>query len=336
MNTSFGQIYTYNAAACTKEKFKTAQFVESFSLDALPKDKITWINFYMYDDLAPIEAFCKKAKLDSLVFQNIRDRDYRPQFEDYDHYLFFSVRSATPTTGKMTRIFEEQLSFVLGEHYLISFQSKPSDYFGSVRDRLENGKGLLREKGAELLLYRLLDSIVDNYFYALEGFTTEISELESKVSKSSTPEILSFIESHKRKHIEFRRIVAPLKEIAISLENSENKLFKRETKHYFSDLKQNCISITEEVESNKNALEGLANLYYAVQGQRMNEIMKMLTIVSTIFIPLTFLAGIYGMNFDNMPELRTKYGYFATWGVMVLIAVGLLYYFRRKGWLGRK
>ncbi|HNR86145.1 MAG TPA: CorA family divalent cation transporter, partial [Taishania sp.] len=98
----------------------------------------------------------------------------------------------------------------------------------------------------------------------------------------------------------------------------------------------NCISITEEVESNKNALEGLANLYYAVQGQRMNEIMKMLTIVSTIFIPLTFLAGIYGMNFDNMPELRTKYGYFATWGVMVLIAVGLLYYFRRKGWLGRK
>ena len=97
MNTSFGQIYTYDAALCTKEKFKTAQFVESFSLDALPKDKITWINFYMYDDLAPIEAFCKKAKLDSLVFQNIRDRDYRPQFEDYDHYLFFSVRSATPS-----------------------------------------------------------------------------------------------------------------------------------------------------------------------------------------------------------------------------------------------
>ncbi len=169
----------------------------------------------------------------------------------------------------------------------------------------------------------------------MDSNTSAISDLDSKVTKSSDPKILTSIEFQKRKLMELRRIVSPLKEITIALENSESHLFKKETKHYFTDLKQNCISVIEEIESNKNALEGLTNLYYAVQGQRMNEIMKVLTIVSTIFIPLTFIAGIYGMNFEKMPELKMKYGYYFTLIGMLVITIGLLLYFRKRGWLRR-
>lgn len=337
MIPSHGQIYQYNGTELTKEKFNTEAFINDFSFQNLPQDQTTWVNFYVLDDLASIETFCKKENYDALVFQNIREKDNRPQFEDYENYLFFSVRTAMPSSGgSILRIHQEQLSFILGKNFLISFQSKPSDYFRSVRDRLENKKGIIRDKGADFLLYRLLDAVIDNYFEVMDANSSTIEELDAKITKTTDPKMLTSIEFQKRKLMELRRIVMPLKEITIALENSESPLFKRSTKHYFTDLKQNCISIIEEIESNKNALEGLTNLYYAVQGQRMNEIMKVLTIVSTIFIPLTFLAGIYGMNFDNMPELRMKYGYFVTWGVMIVITIALLFYFRKRGWLNRR
>lgn len=336
MIVSHGQIFQYNGTEFSKEKFNTAELVSSFQLDKLPKDKITWINVYINDEFESVEQFCLKQNYDTLVIQNLRERDSRPQFEDYDSYLFFSIRSAIPSASGSLKIHQEQLSFILGENYLISFQSKPSDYFGSVRDRLENKKGITRDKGADFLLYKLLDAIIDNYYNVLDANTTAIEDLETRVAKNTSPQMLTSIELQKRKLIELRRIVLPLKEIAISLEGSKSPLFKRETKHYYSDLKQNCISVIEEVESNKNALEGLTNVYYAAQGQRMNEIMKVLTIVSTIFIPLTFIAGIYGMNFRNMPELAMQNGYFITLGVMVLIAILLLVYFAKRGWLNNK
>lgn len=234
------------------------------------------------------------------------------------------------------RIQKDQLSFVLGENYVVSFQSKPSDHFDVVRDRIENNKGIIHERNSDYLLYRMLDAIVDNYFEVIDSNTEEIVQLESKISKSNGTESMLRVEYFKRTLMDLRKYVLPLKEIAISLENSENPLFIKETKHYFSDLKQNCVSILEEIESNKSALDGLTNLYYAVQGQNMNEIMKMLTIVSTIFIPLTFIAGVYGMNFHYMPELEMKYAYYATWGVMILIALGLLLYFKKRGWIKKR
>lgn len=336
MIASHGQIYQYNGTELTKEKFNTETFLHQFSLQSLPKDKMTWVNFYVLDDFNTVEEFCTHEHFDRLVIQNIRERDSRPQFEDYDNYLFFSIRSAMPSASGSLKIHQEQLVFVLGENYLISFQSKPSDYFATVRDRLENKKGIVRDKGADFLLYRMLDAIIDNYFDVMDVNTSMIEDLDARVTKISDPKILTSIELQKRKLMELRRIVLPLKEIAIALESSKSPLFRKDTKHYFSDLKQNCISIIEEIESNKNALEGLTNLYYAVQGQRMNEIMKVLTIVSTIFIPLTFIVGVYGMNFDYMPELRMKYGYFITWGAMIAITIALLFYFRRRGWLNKK
>lgn len=336
MVQSHGHFYRFSKEELTKEKFNTEPFVEGFSADLLSDDKTSWINFYIMDDLPVIEKFCKKENYNALVFQNIRETDIRPQFEDFGNYLFFTIRSAVPSSAGVYRFHQEQLSFILGENYLFSFQSKPSDYFATVRDRLENSKGIIREKGADFLLYRMLDAIIDNYFEVMDINTVAIEELDSKITKTSNPKILSSIELQKRKLMELRRIVLPMKEISIALESSKSPLFKKETHHYYTDLKNNCVSILEEIESNKNALEGLTNLYYAVQGQRMNEIMKLLTIVSTIFIPLTFVAGIYGMNFENIPELKMKNGYYITWGVMIAITVGLLFYFKKRGWLDRK
>lgn len=335
MNLSHGHIYQYNGEELMKEKFDAETFVEAFSMQSLPKDKTTWVNFYIMDDFPVIENFCKNENYNILVFQNIKEKDNRPQFEDFGNYLFFTIRSAVPSSAGIHRFHQEQLSFILGENYLFSFQSKPSDYFASVRDRLENNKGITREKGVDFLLYRMLDAIIDNYFEVMDINTLTIEDLELKMTKTSNTKILSSIELQKRKLMEMRRIVLPMKEISIALESSKSSLFKPETHHYYTDLKNNCISILEEIESNKNALEGLTNLYYAVQGQRMNEIMKVLTIVSTIFIPLTFIVGIYGMNFENMPELKMKNGYYISWGVMILITIGLLFYFKKRGWMNR-
>ncbi|MCO5258794.1 MAG: magnesium/cobalt transporter CorA [Crocinitomicaceae bacterium] len=336
MNQSFGHIYHFNTDEISKKKFISSEFVSDFSFSDLPEDKITWINFYIMDDFNPIKDFCKKAKYDALVYQNIYDHDNRPQFEDYGEYLFFSIKSTIPSSIKANQLFKDELSFVLGRNYIISFQAKPSDNFGVIRNRIENKKGIIREKSADFLLYKLLDAIIDNYYTVLDYNTTILEELDELITKNSDPKILSRIEIQKRKLIELRRISLPLKEITTTIESNRSSLFSNHTKHYFSDLKQSCTNIIEEIESNKNALDGLTNLYYAVQGQRMNEIMKMLTIVSTIFIPLTFIAGVYGMNFHYMPELNIKYGYFITLGVMVIIAVALLFYFRKKGWLKRE
>lgn len=335
MTESFGQIYQYNGKDISTTKFDTRTFINEFSFDSLPEDKITWINFYIMDDYAPIKEFCKKRGYDVLVYQSIFDRDNRPQYEDFEDYLFFSIKSAIPSASNATQIYKDELSFILGKNYLISFQSKPSDNFGQIRDRLENNKGIIRDKQMDFLLYKLLDAISDSYYTVIDNCTTTIEELDEIITKNTDPKILTRIEIEKRKLIELRRIAVPLKEIATALEGEKNFLLARNTKHYFSNLKQSCTSIIEEIESNKNALDGLTNLYYAVQGQRMNEIMKMLTIVSTIFIPLTFIVGVYGMNFHYMPELDMKYGYFATWGVMAMIAILLLFYFRRKGWLNK-
>lgn len=335
MNQSFGQIYQYNGKEISKTKFDTREFINEFSFDSLPEDKVTWINFYVMDDFAPIHDFCKQQKYDALIYQNIYERDNRPQYEDFDDYLFFSIKSAIPSSIKANKIYQDELNFILGKNYLISFQSKPSDNFGQVRERLENDIGIIREKKMDFLLFKLLDAIGDSYYNVIDNCTSVIEELDEVITKNTDPMILSRIEVEKRKLIELRRIVVPLKEIVIAIESEKNNLISSQTKHYFSNLKQSCTGIIEEIESNKNALDGLTNLYYAVQGQRMNEVMKMLTIVSTIFIPLTFIAGIYGMNFHFMPELDMKYGYFITWGVMILIAALLLVYFKRKGWLDK-
>ena len=250
--------------------------------------------------------------------------------------MFFSVRSALPDENNTFILQQEQISFLLGKHYLISFQEKSSDHFTDVRDRIEKKRGKIRLKGPDFLLFRMLDAIVDNYFEVLEDITDSIQKLELKLLRTASSETLQLIEFQKRKLIELRKIVLPLKDVTFQLDKLESPFISKDNAHYFADLKENCMSVLEEIDANKQILEGMANLYYAVQGQRMNEIMKVLTVVSAIFIPLTFIVGVYGMNFENMPELKYKYGYYTVVAAMFAIAITLVLVFVKRGWLKKK
>jgi magnesium transporter len=179
----------------------------------------------------------------------------------------------------------------------------------------------------------MLEAIIDNYFEVIEDISTTIEEIEVKLHKSESKSILNQIEREKRKLIELRKIALPMRDISSQLETSESIFFEKSNHQYFSHLRSSCVSVLEEIDANKQILEGMANLFYAAQGQKMNEIMKVLTVVSSIFIPLTFIVGVYGMNFENMPELRYWYGYYTVVAVMFLIAFGLLFYFLKRGWL---
>lgn len=330
------QIYKYDNDFFHLTKNTPEYFAKEFVSTEIQKDVVVWLNFHSIEDRYNIEKLCETLHIDKLSVEDIYKEKHRPKIEEYPNYLFFSVHSALPNEQNIFILEQEQISFILGEHYLISFQQKSSDHFTEVRERIEKKRGKIRIKGPDFLLFRMLEAIIDNYFEVLEHITETIQDLETRILHHTSSETLKIIELQKRKLTELRKIVVPLRDVTSQLEKSQSFLIDPSNHYYFSDLKENCLSVLDEIDSNKQILDGLANLYYAAQGQRMNEIMKLLTIVSAIFIPLTFIAGIYGMNFDNMPELHTKSGYFITMGVMLSIAVSLVYYFKKRGWLGRK
>lgn len=330
------QLYTYDEEGLTIDKFNDSEVVQKYDLSKLTREKSHWLNFHSLDNKDAISELFDAHGFHRLTLEDVYTEKHRPKLEEFGDYIFFSIQSALPVEENATTLNQEQISFILGKNFLISLQEKHSDHFPEVRERLEQGIGMIRKRGTDFLLFRLLDAIVDNYFEVLEHNTKVIEELELKVLRDTSEETLMKVEKIKRNLIELRRIVVPLKDIALQLEKSNSDLISSENAHYFYDLKDNCLSALDEIDSSKNVLESLSNLYYAAQGQKMNEIMKLLTIVSTIFIPLTFIAGVYGMNFDHMPELKMKFGYFIVWGVMIVIAVLLWFYFRSKGWIKNK
>ena len=332
-NNSICQIYKYDNDFFLITKNTPAYFTTEFVSTEIQKDRVVWLNFHSIEDKNEIEKLCESLHIDKLSVEDIFREKHRPKLEEYSNYLFFSIRSALPDEKNASILEQEQISFILGEHYLISFQPKSSDHFPDVRERIEKKRGKIRTKGPDFLLFRMLEAIIDNYFEVLEDITDTISDLEARLLHNSSSETLKMVELQKRKLGEIRKIVIPLREATSQLEKSQSPLIDQENHNYFSDLREHCLSVLEEIDSNKQILDGLTNLYYAIQGQKMNEIMKLLTIVSAIFIPLTFIVGVYGMNFKNMPELEMKYGYFIAIGGMVIIAILLIIYFKKRGWL---
>lgn len=330
------QLYTYNADDFSCDKNSEEHFIDCFQIDQLDTNNVYWLNFHSLKKKEAIESFCDKQQIDKLVFDDIYTKRRRPKVEEYEDYIFFSIRAAMPSDSADLLLRQEQISFILGKNYLVSLQEKRSDHFTEVRERIETKKGKIREKGPDFLLFRMLDAITDNYYKVVEDIADGNRRLEMQLVRNPESQTLKLIEIQKRKLLELRKIALPLRDIALQLEKVESNFLSPHNRHYFTDLKENCVGVLDEIESSTSVLEGMGNLYYAVQGQRMNEIMKVLTIVSTIFIPLTFIAGIYGMNFSNMPELQVKNAYFYTLGGMVIIAVLLFIYFLRKGWLKRE
>ena len=334
-NTSC-QVYKYDNDFFLVTKNSPEYFAKEFVSTEIQKDQVVWLNFHDISDRLSIEKLGESLLIDKLTIEDIFKEKHRPKLEEYPNYLFFSIRSALPDEKNIFILEQEQISFILGENYLISFQEKKSDHFADVRMRIEKKRGKIRVKGPDFLLFRMLEAIIDNYFEVLEHITDTIEELELRILHNTTSDTLKMIELQKRKLNELRKIVIPLKEATSQLEKSQSPLIDKGNHYYFTDLRENCLSVLEEIDSNKQILDGMNNLYYAIQGQRMNEIMKLLTIISAIFIPLTFIAGIYGMNFKNIPELETQNGYFITIGVMLLIAILSIFYFKKRGWLGNK
>jgi magnesium transporter len=327
------QLYQYNATDFVIDTNTPDFFAEKFKnlIVTNPQDTF-WLNFHSISCKDSIEKLFESLNIDKLTNETIYKTEKRPKIEEYPDYLFFTVRSALSKGLNSFFLNKDQISFILGENFLISFQSKKAQHFEDVRDRIEKKRGKIRMKGPDFLLFRLLESITDNYFEVLDDIVNSIEKIEHRLIHKQDNEILKEIEIQKRKLIELRKIVFPLKEIASHLEKFVNPLIDKSNHYYFSEIKDNCITVLEEIDDNKQILDGFSNLYFAVQGQRMNQVMKLLTLVSAIFIPLTFIVGVYGMNFENMPELGMKYGYYICWGIMMAITGILLFAFYKRGW----
>jgi magnesium transporter len=227
----------------------------------------------------------------------------------------------------------DQLSLVFGKNFVVSFQEKPGDMFDPVRERLRQGKGRLRKMGADYLAYALLDAVVDHYFVVLENLGERVEALEEELVVDPSQETLHKIHALKREMIFLRKSVWPLREVVAKLERAESELIKDSTEIFFRDVYDHTIQVIDNIETFREILAGMLETYLSSVSNRMNQVMKVLTIIATIFIPLTFLAGVYGMNFEHMPELKWRFGYFLVWGVMIALGVGMAVAFRRRKWL---
>jgi magnesium transporter len=303
---------------------------ESFPFKEEPT--VTWINIDGLHEVGVIESLGKHFGLHPLILEDIVHTGQRPKMEDFEEYLF-TVLNMLRYDQEDDQVKAEQVSLVVGPNYVLSFQERPGDVFDGVRERLRKGKGRIRKAGSDYLAYALLDAVVDEYFLILETIGEKIEVVEEELLTNSTRETLQNIHDMKREMIFFRKQVWPLRELVNGLSKGESSLICESTGIYLRDVYDHTIQIIDTIESFRDMLSGMLDIYLSTISNKMNEVMKVLTIMATIFIPLTFLAGIYGMNFKYMPELEWRWGYFMVWGVMVVIGVSLVGYFKRKKWL---
>lgn len=290
-----------------------------------------WLNIYGIHEPHTIRTVCNHYNIHRLVARDIIDTNQRAKLQEFDKTIFFSIDSILPGTG--TLLEPEQISFVLFENGLISFQERKGDHFNHIRERLRNKIGLVRSKPIDFLLFLLLEAIIHNYFESIDFIEEQVDRLMEKSSEwSADISIINQIEKHKKDLYKLHKLIKPLKEALTSIDKLDNSLIRVEQRSYFFDLKDQTSELIESIDSLRYRLESAVNLYFSMQGHKMNQIMKTLTVVATIFIPLTFIVGVYGMNFKYMPELNYKWGYFAVWGVMALTVVAMIIFFRWKKW----
>ncbi|UCB58421.1 MAG: magnesium/cobalt transporter CorA [Thermoplasmatales archaeon] len=296
------------------------------------KTSTTWINVDGLHDVEVIEKIGNCFEIHPLVLEDIVNTDQRPKMEDFEKYIFFVLKMLY-IDDKTHEIHSEQVSLILGQNYVISFQEKVGDVFNAVRERIRRGKGRIRKMNADYLAYSLFDAIVDNYFIILERIGEKVENIEQDVISNPNPEILQQIYNLKREMIYLRKSVWPLREVINSVMRQESKLIKKGTYIYLRDLYDHTIQVIDTIETFRDMISGMLDIYMSSVSNKMNEVMKVLTIFAAIFIPLTFIAGIYGMNFQYMPELSLPWAYPTIWIVIIIVSVSLLVYFKHKRWL---
>ncbi|ERI92648.1 magnesium and cobalt transport protein CorA [Clostridiales bacterium oral taxon 876 str. F0540] len=295
-------------------------------------DTIKWVNVEGLHDTSIIEKIGKKFNFHPLMLEDILNTNQRPKMDDYDDYIFV-VFKMVYYNEEVKEIVTEQVSFVLVDNYVFSFQEFKGDVFDGVRERIEAGKGNIRKLGADYLIYALIDAIVDSYFFILEQIGNSSEDIEHKLMEEPQKEVLQNIYSLKREMIYLNNSIWPLREVIGNLTRTESHLIKQNTILYLRDVYDHVIQVIDIIESYRDIMSGMLDTYLSSISNRTNDVMKVLTIFSTIFIPLTFLAGIYGMNFKYIPELEIPWAYPAFWVVTIIIVVVMLSYFRRKKWL---
>lgn len=329
-----------------KEKTETTLEVIDFNKDSFERiisktpedafkfeapDKITWFNIDGLSNTKKIEKLGNYYDLHPLIVEDIVNTNQRPKLEEYDGYIFVVAKMLYHK--KDGHLENEHISFVMGKDYVLSFQEAGGDVFDGVRDRLAKSNARIRSFGADYLLYALLDAIVDHYFLVMEDIADKIEGLEERLFETNPSDDITLeIQELKRTILRIRRAVFPLREVVSRLEKMDVQLIEERTKNYIRDLYDHIIQVSENIDIYREMTWGLMDMYMTTISNKMNEVMKVLTIIATIFIPLTFIAGIYGMNFEFMPELTWKYSYFVLWGIMLLIFLLMIYYFKRKKW----
>lgn len=299
---------------------------------SITPQSVTWINLDGLHQVELIETMGKAFALHPLVLEDILDTDHRPKLEVCDGFLLLIAKKLTFYPDR-EEILSEQISILVGSGFVLSFQEKHGTIFDALRQRIIADQGRVRKMGADYLGYRLLDTIVDNYFVILEQMGDHIETLEEELLASPNRQLLHRIHQAKREMILLRRAVWPLREVIGALQRDDSGIITPAVQPFLRDLYDHTIQIIDTVETYRDLITGLLDLYLSSISHRMNEIMKVLTIMSTLFIPLTFLVGVYGMNFDYLPELHWRWGYFALWGVMLSCVGAMFVFFRRKGWL---
>lgn len=313
---------------------KSFSRVENIPIDEIlqkcDRQSINWINIDGLSDTSIIKKVGEHFNLHYLLLDDIMNTDHRPKVDEYDDHLFLTMKMLYRMEGD--EIDYEHISFVLGKDFLLSFQEKEGDIFNNLRERIKNDTGIFRKRGADYLLYRLVDTIVDSYYTILENVGYKVEALEENISTNPTIEDFRQIQELKKEFIYLRKVVYPLREALNKILKNEYGFIEKNTLKYYSDVYDHVIHLIDSLDTYKDLTSTLMDLYMNTINYKMNEVMKLLTIITTIFIPLSFVAGIYGMNFENMPELTWHYGYYEVLGIMGIIFIGMIFYFRFKKW----
>lgn len=326
MDDSLLFLVQYDPQECVMRK------LEAKETPVVGVNRVNWYDVRGLHDEALIESFGKYFNIHPLVLEDILNTQQRPKFEEYGDEVFIVV-SALRFNVEQHELSNEQVAIYFGENFLLTFQENEDDTFLAVRERLEAGRGRIRSRKSDYLAYALIDNVVDNYFEVLDRIEERMDELEVEINAQPSREVKEKIHHLKFQMLALRKSVMPLREAVGKFSRCESKVMDESTGLFVRDLYDHVIRISDLIETYRDMLNGLQELYLAELSIRMNNVIQVLTIITTIFVPLTFLAGIYGMNFDNMPELHWENGYFYLLGLMVVIFIASLFYFRRKDWI---
>lgn len=314
--------------------------VNTFHVDSAEKmnsvknpELVNWFNITGIHNTEIIERVGQQFGIHSLVMEDILNTEQRPKLEIYDTYLFVSLKAVYPNPGEQSTPQVEQISFILTDHCLLSFQESNSDYFKPIRQRIDRTGSRMRTMKTDYLLFALIDLVVDHYLSLIEHIGDDIQTLEDQIYDHPIKEHLYMVMSNKRNLLHLHKIILPIRESLLKIKGMNTNLIDPGNKIFFEDVHDHLSTVQESLDLYFELNKSLRESYMSSIGFKTNEVMKLLTIISTLFIPLTFIVGVYGMNFTNMPELSWPNGYFYIWGLMIVITILLIFYFKKRKWI---